>query len=179
MTTRIEGDRLDHAWRSSAAGSPLLTIDLGPLRPQEATALAGAYLDANAEFAKRCMERAAGNPLFLEQLLRHAEQSSAAGVPGSVQSLVQARMDQLEASDKHALQAASIFGQRFALDALRYLVDDATYACAPLIRRFLIRRGGRMFGISMATGRRSTPPARQDWDVEGTAYEADQPRLER
>lgn len=48
-----------------------------------------------------------------------------------------------------------------------------------LIRRFLIRRGGRMFGISVATGRRSTTPARQDWDVEGSAYETDQPRLER
>jgi UPF0716 protein FxsA len=47
-----------------------------------------------------------------------------------------------------------------------------------VFRRFLIRRGGRMFGISVATGRRSTPAARQDWDVEGTAYEADQPRLE-
>src|SRR4051812_27039588 len=44
-----------------------------------------------------------------------------------------------------------------------------------LVRRFLIRRGGRMFGISMATGRRSTPAARQDWDVDGTAHEADQP----
>jgi UPF0716 protein FxsA len=47
-----------------------------------------------------------------------------------------------------------------------------------LIRRWLIRRGGRMFGISMATGRRATGPARQDWDVEGTAYETDQPRLD-
>jgi UPF0716 protein FxsA len=47
-----------------------------------------------------------------------------------------------------------------------------------VFRRFLIRRGGRMFGISVATGRRSTPAARQDWDVEGTAREADQPRLE-
>jgi UPF0716 protein FxsA len=47
-----------------------------------------------------------------------------------------------------------------------------------VFRRFLIRRGGRMFGISVATGRRSTPAARQDWDVEGTAHEADQPRLE-
>jgi UPF0716 protein FxsA len=47
-----------------------------------------------------------------------------------------------------------------------------------LIRRFLIRRGGRMFGISMATGRRGGAPARQDWDVEGTAYETDQPRLD-
>jgi UPF0716 protein FxsA len=48
-----------------------------------------------------------------------------------------------------------------------------------LFRRWLIRRGGRMFGISVATGRRSTPPPRQDWDVDGTAHEADQPRLDR
>src|SRR6476661_4535545 len=39
-----------------------------------------------------------------------------------------------------------------------------------VFRRLLIRRGGRMFGISVATGRRSKPVSRQDWDVEGTAY---------
>ena len=145
MTSRVEGDPLDHAWRSSIAGSPLMTIDLGPLRPQEATVLAGAYLDASADFAQRCIERAAGNPLFLEQLLRHAEQSSAAGVPGSVQSLVQARMDQLDAQDKQALQAASVFGQRFVLEALRHLIDDPDYNCALLVRRFLIRPVGDDF----------------------------------
>jgi hypothetical protein len=48
-----------------------------------------------------------------------------------------------------------------------------------VFRRALIRRGGRMFGISVATGRRARPAARQDWDVDGTAYEADQPRLDR
>ena len=145
MTSRIEGDPLDHRWRSGTAGSPLMTIDLGPLRPQEATAFAGAYLDATADFAQRCIERAAGNPLFLEQLLRHAEQSSAAGVPGSVQSLVQARMDQLDVHDKQALQAASVFGQRFALDALRQLIDDPAYTSVPLVRRFLIRPVGDDF----------------------------------
>ena len=48
-----------------------------------------------------------------------------------------------------------------------------------LVRRWLIRRGGRMFGISVATGRTTngTPPPREDFDVEGTAYETDQPRL--
>src|SRR3954449_2255415 len=45
-----------------------------------------------------------------------------------------------------------------------------------LFRRWLIRRGGRMFGISVASGRR-TPPSGQNYDVEGTAHEADQPRL--
>jgi UPF0716 protein FxsA len=48
-----------------------------------------------------------------------------------------------------------------------------------LIRRWLTRRGGRMFGFSIATGRRGAPVNGQDWDVEGTAYETDQPRLER
>jgi UPF0716 protein FxsA len=48
-----------------------------------------------------------------------------------------------------------------------------------VFRRWLIRRGGRMFGFSIATGRRGgRPVSRQDWDVEGTAYEADQPRLD-
>ena len=50
-----------------------------------------------------------------------------------------------------------------------------------LFRRWLIRRGGRMFGLSLATGRRApagAPPG-EDWDVEGTAYETDQPRLPR
>ena len=122
-----------------------MTIDLGPLPLREATALAGVYLDATADFAKRCIERAAGNPLFLEQLLRHAEQSTAASVPGSVQSLVQARMDQLDPHDKQALQAASAFGQRFAPEGLRHLLDDPDYNCAPLVRRFLIRPAGDDF----------------------------------
>jgi UPF0716 protein FxsA len=47
-----------------------------------------------------------------------------------------------------------------------------------LVRHWLIRRGGRMFGISVATGRRATGPAPSaTWDVDGTAYETDQPRL--
>src|SRR5438046_2545291 len=31
MTSRIEGDPLDEAWRAEATGTPLTTIDLGPL----------------------------------------------------------------------------------------------------------------------------------------------------
>src|SRR3954453_19942082 len=41
-----------------------------------------------------------------------------------------------------------------------------------LIRRWIVRRGGRMFGFSIATGRRAPASANgQDFDVEGTAYE--------
>ena len=145
MTSRVEGDPLDQAWRAAIAGAPLLTIDLGPLRPQEAEALAGAYLEANTAFARRCLERAAGNPLFLEQLLRHAEERAESGVPGSVQSLVQARMDQLEPADRQALLAASVFGQRFGLEALRHLIEGPDYGCERLVEHLLVRPEGDDF----------------------------------
>lgn len=44
-------------------------------------------------------------------------------------------------------------------------------------RRWIIRRGGRFLGISIATGRRAGGTAGRDFDVEGSAYETDQPRL--
>ncbi len=142
MTSRIEGDPLDPLWRSRVAGSPLLTIDLGPLREDEANALATAYYDASTAFARRCVQRAAGNPLFLEQLLRHAEDSAEGTVPGSVQSLVQARLDHLPAPDRQALQAASVLGQKFSAEALGHLLGVQRYDPDTLIRHFLVRPVG-------------------------------------
>jgi class 3 adenylate cyclase/tetratricopeptide (TPR) repeat protein len=145
MTSRTDGDPLDRAWRERAAG-PLISLDLGPLGRMEARAMVKGFLNANASYADRCVERAAGNPLFLEQLLRHAEESAkAADVPGSVQSLVQARMDRLDPADKEALQAASIFGQRFSLDGLRHLLGSPTYDCNALMAHALVRPQGEEF----------------------------------
>jgi class 3 adenylate cyclase/tetratricopeptide (TPR) repeat protein len=139
MTSRLEGDPLDQSWRSAIGISPLTTVDLGPLRRQDAELLAEAYVRRNAAWARQCVERAAGNPLFLEQLLRYTEDSMPAGMPGSLQNLVQARMDRLCPADKAALQAASIFGQRFSLEALRYLIERSDYSCAELVAHFLVR----------------------------------------
>jgi UPF0716 protein FxsA len=49
-----------------------------------------------------------------------------------------------------------------------------------VVRRLLVRRGGRLLGFTVGGGRRgsaTTPPA--DWDVEGTAVEHDPPQLGR
>ena len=145
MTSRIEGDPIDEAWRGAARGSPLLTMDLGPLRRQEAIALAGSALTAMPRLALACIERAEGNPLFLEQLLRIAEETAAATLPGSIQSLVLARVDRLDPLDKRALQAASILGQRFSLDVLRNLLRNPGYTCAGLIKHYLVRPDGEHF----------------------------------
>jgi class 3 adenylate cyclase/tetratricopeptide (TPR) repeat protein len=142
MTSRIEGDPIDEAWRGATRGTPLLTIDVGPLRRQEAIALAGSSLETMSRLAMACVERAEGNPLFLEQLLRNAEETTAAHLPGSIQSLVLARVDNLEPLDRRALQAASIIGQRFSLAVLCHLLQAPGYTCAGLVKHYLVRPDG-------------------------------------
>ena len=139
MTSRLEGDPLDETWRAQVPAASLTTIDLGPLPSDDARALAEALIAANTAFAERCVERAAGNPLFLDQLLRHADESHAAAVPGSIQSLVQERIDRLDSADKTAVQAASVLGQRFAGSALAHLLDSSDYVPERLISRLLVR----------------------------------------
>jgi class 3 adenylate cyclase/tetratricopeptide (TPR) repeat protein len=138
MTSRIEGDPLDAAWRASCRGTPLATIDLGPLRREEALGLAGSFMDSTQRVALACIERAGGNPLFLEQLLRNAEEGTADAIPPSIQSLVLARLDRLTPSDRHAFQAASVIGQRFDLTLLRHLIDAPNYVCDGLIGSALV-----------------------------------------
>jgi tetratricopeptide (TPR) repeat protein len=73
---------------------------------------------------EHCVERAAGNPLFLEQLLRHAQTAvGSQAIPGSVKSLVQSRLDRLAASDRSVAQAAAILGQMVEPAAVAYLLD--------------------------------------------------------
>ena len=143
MTTRREGDPIDAAWRTSCDATPLATIDLGPLRPADARLLASAFFATSPRFTEDCIDRAEGNPLFLEQLLRNAEEGAAETMPSSIQSLVLARMDRLPPRDRRALQAAAVIGQRVELAAIRHVMDDPAYDWATLIANALLRPDGQ------------------------------------
>jgi class 3 adenylate cyclase/tetratricopeptide (TPR) repeat protein len=145
MTSRVEGDPLDAAWRASARPVSFATIDLGPLRPDEALTLAGSFLDATQALALACIERADGNPLFLEQLLRNAEEGSGDAIPASIQSLVLARTDRLAPHDRQAIQAASIIGQHFELPLLRQMIGMPDYVCDGLVEHALVLPEGDGF----------------------------------
>jgi class 3 adenylate cyclase/tetratricopeptide (TPR) repeat protein len=145
MTSRVEGDPIDPAWRAGCRGTPFATIDLGPLRRDEALNLAGSFIDATQRLALACIDRAGGNPLFLEQLLHNAEEGSEEAIPASIQSLVLARMDRLQALDRRAFQAASVIGQRFQLPLLRKLLDAPDYVCDGLLAHALVLPEGDGF----------------------------------
>ena len=142
MTSRIDGDQLDQGWCGSTDSSPITSIDLGPLREPEAVALIGEFIDPSDELAHSCLERAAGNPLFLEQLLRNAQEGTTDRLPESIQSLVIARMDRLEPEEKQALQAASVLGQRFDASGLGFLLNKDHYDVGRLVAHNLVHHEG-------------------------------------
>ena len=139
LTTRIGGDPLDAGWRATAAGAFQLTIDLAPLTSAEAETIARSFAAAE-DFAAKCVDRAGGNPLFLEQLLRAAGDLVDGKLPTTVQSVVLARADLLAPNDRRAIEAASALGQRFALATLRAVIDDPRYDAEVLLRNALLRR---------------------------------------
>ncbi|MBN9488689.1 MAG: AAA family ATPase [Alphaproteobacteria bacterium] len=141
LTSRPENERLYEALRSQPAGAPLVTIDLGPLRGQDATAIADHLAGLSDATRRQCIERAGGNPLFLEQLLRNVAEA-ASDLPLSLRGLVVARVDRLGAADRAALHAAAVLGQRFDPAALLALVGNPAFDVASLLRAGLLRADG-------------------------------------
>jgi len=92
-----------------------LRLALGPLDESAAGELVGRVMEVVPPDQRReLLRRAAGNPLFLEELsrvLRHG--GSAGAVPDTVQGLLRARIDRLDPSARSALQMASVLGGRF------------------------------------------------------------------
>lgn len=147
MTHRLEGAPLEPAWRGAMDGAPLMTIDLGPLRDSELQAMAASLAAPDDERVRRCIERAGGNPWFLEQLLR-SDAADDSAIPDSVRSLIWAQLDRLEAIDKRGAQAAAVLGQHVPVLALRHLLNDASYDATPLVAQRLLKPEGSDYRFS-------------------------------
>jgi class 3 adenylate cyclase/tetratricopeptide (TPR) repeat protein len=119
----------------SAAGGtpplPALTMRLEPLPAEDAKTLV-AVLAATlpAHEVDAIVERAGGNPLFIQELVRGTQDSAHVDeLPESVEALVTARIDALAPGDRTLLRWASVLGLRFAGALVgEVLADDATAA---------------------------------------------------
>ena len=92
----------------------LQEIRLSTLTKKASEKLVRQVLGTEAPLATvtQLIERAEGNPFYLEELIR-AVGSHSSEVPESVLGVVQARLDALGQEAKRVLRAASIFGQMF------------------------------------------------------------------
>lgn len=147
MTTRPASDPLTPAWRAAAGGVPFVTLDLAPLSAREARALAAHYGCDDEGVVASSLERAGGNPLFIDQLLRAAPWQGAspatgAALPTTLHSLVMARLQELGSGDRQTLQAASVLGLRFSEEALTGIVGRPAPRLEGLQEKGLLRVEG-------------------------------------
>jgi class 3 adenylate cyclase/tetratricopeptide (TPR) repeat protein len=92
---------------------------------------------------ERIARAAGGNPLFIEEMLAMAGAADGTVlVPPSLQALLAARLDQLEADERSVLERGAIEGEIFHRGAVQALAPDETQVTprlAALVRKELIR----------------------------------------
>jgi class 3 adenylate cyclase/tetratricopeptide (TPR) repeat protein len=118
-------------------------IQLEPLTEAESRSLLAALLaveDLPAALRQRVLDRAEGNPLFVEEVVRmlidegvverrdgrwFANRAAAdVRVPDSVEALIRARLDTLPSAERAVLQAASVVGRVFQRSAVAALAPS-------------------------------------------------------
>jgi adenylate cyclase len=131
------------------------TVALRPLNDVHSSTLTTELLGADpsvAELASQVSARAAGNPFFLEEMVRdlaergvlHGDHGAYrlqgdiadANVPATLQATIGARIDRLGSSAKQTLNAAAVIGSRFdtgLLDGLAASVDVEALIEAQLV----------------------------------------------
>ena len=116
-------------------------ITMRRLSAEDSRTLVGSILPLTrlpSDFTDEILDKAEGNPFFLEELARTMAEREQAGetepdtVPDTVQGLIMARMDRLPEQHKRVLQTAAVLGREFALDLLRAVWDD-TLPLEPLL----------------------------------------------
>ncbi len=117
------------------------TINLPPLRHQEAEQLVAALSsqELTPEMRQRIAQRAEGNPLFVEELVRMILEGSTPGmtIPDTVQAVLTARIDRLPPLEHRVLQAASVFGRTFWPAAVAPLAGITTAETAEAIQTLI------------------------------------------
>jgi class 3 adenylate cyclase/tetratricopeptide (TPR) repeat protein len=115
-------------------------VPLAPLAETEVDELLADLVgddDSLADVKRLIRDRAGGNPLFVEEIVRSLiddgrlagsrgayrlqEPVPDVGVPATIQALIEARIDRLDEHAKQVLMLASVIGKQFSMDVLEHV----------------------------------------------------------
>lgn len=134
-------------WAGKHLGEQFIRIQLRSLSLDQSDDLLNKLLsipNLPEELRKQILQRAAGVPFYLEEILRtlidkgviHREnghwrieedvESSSLGVPDTLQGLILARFDRLEEFPRKTLQIASVIGHQFSQALLKTMLQPAS-----------------------------------------------------
>jgi class 3 adenylate cyclase/tetratricopeptide (TPR) repeat protein len=135
-------------------GAGATVLRLAPMPTKEAEQLVsalGSGVTVSASRREKILERAEGNPLFVEQMLAmDAESTVEVDVPPTIQALLAARIDRLEPGERAVIQCGAVEGRLFHRHAVTELApedlrsDVGTHLLA-LVRKQLIRPDRALF----------------------------------
>lgn len=131
----------EHTWQVSAAVTRLRLRPMGAVEAIDILrAVVGGELPTSLE--ERIIERAEGNPFFLEEVARKLVEEGAIAktdgrpnvtrsveevqIPATVQELMTARLDHLRPGAKRVAQVAAVVGRQFDADTLTQLLAGET-----------------------------------------------------
>jgi predicted ATPase len=117
---------------------------LEPLGADETETLIESLAPVDESLRERIREAAEGNPLFVEEMVAMVRESADddVTVPPTIQALMAARLDQLEALERSVLQRGAVEGRVFHRGAVQALAPDEPQAVAQLtalVRKELVR----------------------------------------
>ena len=118
-----------------------VTIRLAPLDDADTESLIGTAVPD--ELRARIAAAAAGNPLFVGEMLAMTQATGAdIEVPPTLKALLAARLDQLDPAERRVLECGSVEGEVFHRGAVQALTPEEAHVTprlAALVRRELIR----------------------------------------
>ncbi|HSL26571.1 MAG TPA: AAA family ATPase, partial [Acidimicrobiia bacterium] len=128
-----------------------VTIGLSPLSDEETVELVTSLSQRplmDATLQRALVERSGGNPLYVTELLRLANEQGwlerirrgdDIPLPDSISAIIAARLDLLESGDKALLQAAAVIGRVFWAGALSFVEDLDMVEVQRRLRRLVSR----------------------------------------
>jgi class 3 adenylate cyclase/tetratricopeptide (TPR) repeat protein len=102
--------------REASAGSwDAVAVPVGPLDESGANEMVERMtpVPLDAKVRALIVERTGGNPFFIEEVVRAIGSGRTITVPATVQELLEARLDALDAGPKHVAQRAAVIGRTF------------------------------------------------------------------
>ena len=113
VTGRVE---MFDRWTPRPGRFNAITLSIEPLDEAAGEVLARELLpDADPDIRRRLVERAGGNPLFLEEMARMVDSAGEGEIgplPANVRSVISARLDALDPPALHVIEDAAVLGLR-------------------------------------------------------------------
>ena len=134
----------------------VLSLALDPLDDAAADLLLQQVMGSDSDAAHRrvLIERAGGNPLFLEEMARmFGSGMGTDALPANIRSLIGARLDGLDVEARSVLEDAAVLGLRGSLGALQQMglavsgADDIRPALSRLVTDALLELDGDMWSF--------------------------------